>query len=162
MLRVLPPHCGIAVDVVVLPALPESPVVRVVVELDVGRDPEVVEVVEPGALDVVVDGRVDVVDRFPRRRCPPLPATEGTVVEDVALSPPPPALAFFGPVRAVAADVVKPVGGVRRDTGRPLSKLSTELSLPSIPRAQTPVPSKFDRAASWTCPSRVLALSKKT
>jgi hypothetical protein len=147
--QVFPPHCGVTVEVVVLPAFPESPVVRVVVVvLGVGVEPDVVEVVVSGVLDVVVDGRVDVVDPFPSWRCPLLPAAEKVVVVAVALSPPPAALALLASMRAAAADVVKPAGGVPMDTDRPLSNVSTELSLPSMPRAQTPTPSKFERAAS--------------
>ena len=162
LLQVLPPHCGVAVEVVVLPALPESPVVRVV---DVDRR-------RRGS-----GGRRGRCPRCSRcrgrrsgrcRRSVPVAASSSTSGNrgDGCRScrrSPPRRLPWPSWCRCgCCGRGGRPAGGVRRDTGRPSSKLSTELSLPSIPIAQTPIPSKPDRAASWTFPSRVLALSKKT
>jgi hypothetical protein len=58
-------HCWVAVEVVVLPVLPELPEAAVVVVDDAGTDVVVVEVA--GAVDVVV-GKVLVVVVEPLRR----------------------------------------------------------------------------------------------
>lgn len=122
-------------------------VVEVVVELLVVAFAEVV---------VVVDFAAD--SAAPRCRCPPDVAAD-EIVEVAGGN------VGLGVVSVCTLDdvtVVGPTGGSRRGGAPPSRTDSTEASLPSIPSAHTPMPRRFEFAASCTLRANVFALSKKT
>jgi hypothetical protein len=157
----LPHHCEFTMEVVVLAVFCEPLVVEVV---DVERVEAVaVVVVVLGGFEVVVDEPEVVVEPFLRLPLFPLRWTAVVVDVDVAAPAPPCDVRLtLLPVPAAAPEVVGPAGGVRRESEPPASMPSSELSVPSIPRAQTPTPRRPDFEASCTFAAMVLALSKKT